>query len=149
MLFKHAALGEEKVFGVFQNVEVSSFTTGYGVAYAVAAASFDGTKAIFASSAAAARQLHWVGIASKDISPNAYGPIQMFGMCASVFISNVGTSVTINTGDSLVPGALAGGLFCIAAPTWAASGFGVVVACSVNPAISAQGWVSGFVKKML
>lgn len=148
MLFKHAALGDERAFGTFRNVEASSLTTGYAVALAAAAASFNGTNACLAGSAATGRQTGWIGIAVQDIAPNAYGLIQTYGYCASVFLSNVGTSITITLGDACVPGALAGGLFS-AVPTWLNAGFGVAVAISTPAAVSATGWMSAFVKKML
>src|SRR5690348_7440564 len=104
MLWKHAAQGDERGFGTYKNVEASSLTTGYGVAYASASASFDGTQVALAGSGAVGRQFGFIGIAVKDIAPNAYGLIQTHGATASVWISNVGTSITINVGDPLVPG---------------------------------------------
>jgi hypothetical protein len=150
MLFKHAAQGDERIYATYKNVEASSLTTGMLVALAQAAASFDGTQACLAGTAAVGRQQGWIGVASRDIAPNAYGIIQMYGPIASVYISNVGSSITFTTGDALVPGALAGGAFCIGAPTWAASGFGVIV-CSANGmnTVSATGWTSGFMRHML
>ena len=148
MLFKHAAQGDEKIFGTYKNVEASSLTTGYAVALAAAAASFDGTNACLAGTAATGRQINFIGIAARDIAPNAYGIVQHFGLCASVFISNVGSSITITLGDACVPGALAGGVFS-AVPTWLNSGFGVVIAVSCPAAVSAAGYMSGFVKRVL
>ena len=145
MLLKHAALGDERIFGVYKNVEASSLTTGYAVALAAAAASFDGTQACLAGTAATGRQINWIGIASKDISPNAYGLVQQYGLCASVFISNAGTSITITLGDACVPGALGGGVYS-AVPTWLNSGFACVIAVSCPAAVSATGWMSGFMK---
>lgn len=149
MLLKHSARGDEKIFTTYQNVEASSLTTGFAAAIATASASFNGTQVMFASSAAADRKQNWIGIAAADIAPNAYGLIQQYGPCASVYISNVGSSITINVGDALAPGALSGGLFCLAAPTWLASGFGVVIASNTPPAVSATGWMSGFIRHML
>lgn len=146
MLFKHAALGDEKIFGTYQNVEASSLTTGYAVALATASASFNGTQACLAGTAAFGRQVNWIGIAAKDIAPNAYGLVQMYGPVASVFISNVGSSLTLGVGAPMVPGALAGGLFCIAAPTWATGGFAFLVLSNDLPAVSATGWASGFMR---
>src|SRR5689334_3862261 len=98
MLFKHAARGDEKIYGTYQNVEASSLTTGYAVAIAqgTSGASFNGTQVCLAASGATGRQTGWIGIAAQDIAPNAYGIVQMFGPVASVFVSNVGTSITIN-----------------------------------------------------
>jgi len=151
MLFKQAARGDERIYATYQNVEASSLTTGYAVALAqgTSGASFNGTQACLAGSGAVGRQLGWIGIAAQDIAPNAYGLVQVYGAVASVFVSNAGTSITINSGDSCVPAALAGGVYCIAAPTWAASGFAVLVASNTLPAVSATGWMSGFMRHVL
>ena len=148
MLFKQAAFGDERIFGTYQNVEASSITTGYAVALAAAAASFNGTQACLAGTAATGRQINWIGIAAKDIAPNAYGLVQQYGLCASVYLSNAGTSVTITLGDACVPGALAGGLYS-AVPTWLNSGFACVIAVSFQGsfgALSTAGYMSGFMK---
>ena len=148
MLLKHAAQGDERIFGTYKNVEASSITTGYLVALAAAAASFDGTQACFANSGATGRQINWIGVAAKDIAPNAYGLVQQYGLCASVYLSNVGSSLTITLGDACVPGALSGGAFC-AVPTWANSGFACLVCVSFGGslgALSATGYMTGFMK---
>ena len=147
MLFKQAARGDERIYGTYQNVEASSLTTGYAVAIALGSsgASFNGTQACLAGTAATGRQTGWIGIAAYDIAPNAYGLVQVYGPVNSVFVSNVGTSITINPGDACVPGALSGGVFS-AVPTWLNSGFGVIVASNCLPAVSATGWMSGFMK---
>jgi hypothetical protein len=148
MLFKQAARGDERIYATYQNVEASSLTTGYAVALALgtAGASFSGTQACLAGTAAVGRQTGWIGIAAADIAPNAYGLVQVYGPIASVFVSNVGTSITINVGDACVPAALSGSVFSAAAPTWAISGFGVIIASNTLPAVSATGWMSGFMK---
>ncbi len=146
MLFKQAARGDERIYQTVKCVEASSLTTGYAVAICAATASFDGTQAVMAASGSALLKNMWLGIASQDIASNAYGIVQVYGPVASVFVSNVGTSITINVGDACAPGALSGGVFCLAAPTWAASGFAVLVASNTLPAVSATGWMSGFMK---
>lgn len=147
MLLKQAAQGDERIYITYKNVEASSLTTGYAVALAqgTAGASFDGTQACLAGTAATGRQTGWIGIAAKDIAPNAYGIVQVYGAVNSVFVSNVGTSITITPGDACVPAALAGGVFS-AVPTWLNSGFGVLIASNCLPAVSATGWMSGFMK---
>ena len=145
MLFKQAALGDERIFGTYKNVEASSLTTGYLVALAAAAASFDGTQVCLAGTAATGRQINWIGVAAKDIAPNSYGLVQQAGLCASVYLSNVGTSITITLGDACVPGALAGGAFS-AVPTWANAGFACLIAVSMPAAVSAAGYMSAFMK---
>jgi len=147
MLIKEAALGDERLYLTYKNVEVSSITTGYAAAVALGSsgASFDGTQCVLANSADATRKTMWIGIAAKDIAPNAYGIIQVYGPVNSVFVSNVGTSITINAGDACVPGALAGGVFS-AVPTWLNSGFACLIASNTLPTVSATGWMSGFMK---
>ena len=151
MLIKEAALGDERLYLTYKNVEASSLTTGYAVALAqgTSGASFDGTQACLAGTAATGRQTGWIGIAARDIAPNAYGIVQVYGPVNSVFVSNVGTSITINSGDACAPAALSGSVFCLAAPTWAASGFAVIVASNTLPAVSATGWMSGFMRHVL
>jgi hypothetical protein len=148
MLFKQAALGDEKWFGTYKNVEASSLTTGYLVALAAAAASFNATNVCLAGTAATGRQINWIGVAAQDIAPNAYGLVQTGGLCASVFLSNVGTSLTITLGDAMVPGALAGGAFC-AVPTWLNSGFAALICVSFGGslgAVSSAGYASAYMK---
>jgi hypothetical protein len=148
MLVKSAALGDERIFGTYKNVEASSLTTGYLVALAAAAASFDGTQACLAGTAATGRQINWIGVAAKDIAPNAYGLVQQYGLCASVFLSNVGTSLTITLGDACVPAALPGSAFC-AVPTWANAGFAALICVSFGGslgALSSTGYMTAFMK---
>lgn len=148
MLFKQSARGDERIYATYQNVEASSLTTGYAVAVALGAsgASFNGTQACLAGTAAIGRQSNWLGQAASDIAPNAYGLVQVYGPVNSVFISNVGTSLTFGVGAYLVPGALAGSLFCASAPTFANSGFAFMTCSNDLPAVSATGWVSGFMR---
>lgn len=140
MLFKWAARGDEKAFMTIQNVSASSITTGYPVVLAQAAASFNGTQAIVG---AGAGPTGFIGIAFQDIPPNAYGLIQNLGPTASVFLSNVGTSITINLGDPLVPGPSG---FFSGAPTYANGGFKYIIATNVPLAVSAAGYASGYVR---
>lgn len=127
MLWKHAARGDEKAFMTVKCVEASSITLGSGVAIKVATgASFDGTSAVMTRSGTAGDLPGFIGVAVQDIASNAFGLIQTFGFCASVLLSNVGTSVTITFGDPLIPSPSAG-LLSSGAPTYAASGFGYVL----------------------
>lgn len=149
MLWKHAARGDEKAFMTVKCVEASSITTGYGAAIKIATgASFDGTQAVMTRSGTAGDLPGFVGIAVQDIASNAYGLIQTFGFCASVLLSQVGTSITIAFGDPLIPSPLAGALSS-GAPTYAASGFGWVVASNVpSNTLSTSGplYASGYVR---
>ena len=149
MLFKQAALGDERAFMTIKNVESSSITTGYGVALAVATGvSFDGTQAVMSLSTATANLPGFLGISVKDIPSNQYGLVQIFGNCVSVLISQMGTSITIGVGNPLIPSTVAGALFS-AAPTYAASGFNFVLASNTpTNTLSTAGplYISGFIR---
>lgn len=111
-----------KLYIPVKNVSASSFTNGYGVALAIAGNSFDGAQAVLPASGTAGNLPGFIGVASGDIASNGFGLVQCWGFAASVYISQQATSITINQGDPLVPGAEAGGLASLA-PTYAASGF--------------------------
>lgn len=151
MLFKQAARGDERAFVTVKNVEASSLTTGMGVALRLGtAASFDGSSAVRAASGTTADLPGFLGVAVQDIPSNAFGLVQTYGNCLSVLISQQNTSITINTADPLIPGPLAGG-FASGAPTYAASGFGYVIASNVPTNTTSQAaplYASGFVRCM-
>lgn len=140
MLFKWAARGDEKAFMSIQNVSASSITTGFPVLLAAAAASFNGTQAIVGANTG---NTGFIGIAFQDIPPNAYGLIQNLGPTASVFLSNVGTSLTINLGDPLTPGPAG---FFSANPLFNVGGLKYILATNVPLAISAAAYCSGYVR---
>lgn len=149
MLWKHAAQGDERAFMTVKCVEASSLTTGYLVALRVGTnASFDGTQAVRAASGTTADLPAFIGVAAMDIASNAYGRVQTYGPVASVAFSNQGTSITINVGDPLVPGAAAGNATSLA-PTYAASGFKYILASNTPAAISAAGYMSGWIRGIL
>lgn len=132
-------------------VEASSLTTGYLAAIRVGtSASFDGTQAVMAKSGNGADLPAFIGVSVKDIASNAYGLVQTYGPVASVWISNQGSSITINVGDPLVPGAAPGGATSLA-PTYAASGFKYILASNVptGSCISATAWISGWIRGVL
>lgn len=149
MLFKHAALGDERAFMTIKNVEASSITLGYAVAIKIAtAASFDGTQAVMTRSGTAADLPGFIGIATQNIPSNQYGLVQCFGNCASVLVSNVGTSITITVGNPLIPSPVAGALYS-GAPTYAASGFNWVILSNAPTNTLSQAaplYVSGFIR---
>lgn len=149
MLFKQAALGDERAFLTIKNVEASSITTGMGVSLRIGTtASFDGTSAIRSISTQAADLPGFLGVAVRDIPSNQYGLVQIFGNISSVLVSNVGTSITFTTGDPLIPSPVAGALSS-GAPTYAASGFGYVLASNVPINTLSQAaplYISGFVR---
>lgn len=131
----------ERVYVYVKNVEGATITTGLPVAYALGAASNDGVNAVVAN--AAGDYPGFIGIALNDIPNNEYGRIQFAGYVNSILVSNVGTSITINAGDPLVPGPA--GMFS-GAPTYANSGFKWVVANGVPAAVSAAAYVSGLIR---
>lgn len=149
MLFKHAALGDERAFLTGKNVEASSITTGMGVALRIGTtASFDGTSVVRAASGNAADLPGFIGISVRDIPSNSYGLIQCFGNTASVLLSVTTTSITITAGDPLIPGAVAGTMFS-GVPTYAASGFNWVIASNppqITLSNAAPQYSSGFVR---
>ncbi len=129
---------QEKVFISVSNTSGTTITTGYGVSYQLGASN-DGMQAQLASVAANG----FVGVAVKDIAINDIGLVQIAGFVNSVLLSNVGTSITVNAGDPLVP-APAG--FASSAPTYANSGFRMVFASNVPVAVSAVAYASGLIK---
>lgn len=148
MLFKQASRGDERIYQTIKNVEASSLTTGYGVALRVGtAASFDGINAVLSDSDNAADLPAWVGVAAQDIASNAYGLIQSYGLVASVLLSHIGSSLTVNSGDPLVPGKGAGGFFS-GAPTYANSGFKYILASNTPAAISGTAYMSGIMTRL-
>lgn len=149
MLFKQAARGDERAFVTVKNVEASSITTGYSCGIKIAtSASFDGTSAVMMRTGTAGDLPGFLGVAVQDIASNAFGLIQTFGNVLSVLLSNVGTSVTINFGDPLIPSPLAGA-FSSAVPSYAASGFGWVFASNPPTNTLSQAsplYCSGFIR---
>lgn len=131
----------EKVFISVKNVEGATITVGLPVAYALGAASNNGINAVVAN--AAADYPGFIGIAVRDIPNNEYGRVQISGFVSSILLSNVGTSITINAGDPLVPSPAG---FFSGAPTYANSGFKWLQAQNVPVAISASGYASGLLR---
>ncbi len=149
MLFKQAALGDERAFVTGKNVEASSLTTGMAVALRIGtAASFDGTSVVRAASGNGSDLPGFLGIAVKDIPSNAYGLIQIYGNTASVMVSVTTTSITFTAGDPLIPSAVAGTMFS-GVPTYLLSGFNWVICSNPSTVTLSQAaplWVSGFVR---
>lgn len=128
-----------------QSVEGASLTNGFLVGYRTAAASFNMNAAVLVASGTAADLPGFIGVAAADIADTSYGLALCWGYAASVRWSNVGSSITINSGDPLVAGADRGGAFSLA-PTYAASGLKFLLASAVPAAISATGWMSGLAR---
>ena len=143
MLFRRLnRSGAENVYRVIQNVEGATITAGLPVALQILASN-DGVQATIAN--ASADYPGFIGVATKEIANNDFGLIQTSGFVSSVLISNVGTSITINAGDPLVPAAAG---FFSAAPTYANSGFKWLAASNVPAAISAAAYASGLIKML-
>jgi hypothetical protein len=128
-----------------QNVDGSgSITTGMGVAMVLAGASINGYAVVKNT---AALQPGFVGVASKDIPINGFGEAQVWGLAASVYVSNVGTSITVNAGNAFRPGAQAGGFFSGQATGETLSTLAYRWVTSADTiTISGLTWVRGFVR---
>jgi len=130
----------EKVYIGIKNVEGATMTVGLPVAY-VLGTSADGVNAVIAN--AAADFPGFIGVVVRNIANNDYGQVQIAGWVNSILLSNVGTSITVNAGDPLVPSAAG---FASAAPAYANSGFRWIAASNVPVAISAAAYASGLLR---
>lgn len=120
-----------------------SITTGYGVRLVTTAASFDGL-AVVQSTAAAIKDFH--GIVVKDIPINGFGKATTYGYVASVAISNVGTSITVTAGNTLIPGAVGGTFFSSITDAAMTTVLNKYVVTGQTTTVSALAWVSGFIR---
>jgi hypothetical protein len=129
----------EKTFISVRNVGAASLGRGYGAN--MVHTSTNGVDVV----AAGAGATGFVGIATQDIAVNDYGLVQTSGWVASVRISNVGSSITINPNDPLVPAAAG---FFSAAPTYVNSGNRWVFASNLpaSRVVSAASYVSGLIR---
>jgi hypothetical protein len=136
----------ESIRVAFKNVDGGgSITTGYGIALATSAVSFDGLSST-RSTAALIRD--FFGVVAKDTPINGFGKATVYGYAASVVISNVGTSITVTAGNSLIPGAVAGTFFSSLTDAAMTTVFNKVIVSGVTTTISALAWISGFVHGM-
>lgn len=129
----------ENVYRVVRNVEGATITTGLPVS--LVNTSTDGVAAVISD--AAGNHPGFIGVAVQDIANNDFGRIQTSGFVNSILVSHVGSSITINAGDPLVPGPVG---FFSAAPTYANSGFKFLSASNVPVAVSAAAYASGLIK---
>lgn len=129
----------ENVYRIVKNVEGATITTGLPVS--LVNTSTDGVSAVIAN--AAADYTGFIGVANQDIANNDYGRVQISGFVNSILLSHVGTSITINAGDPLVP---APSGFFSGAPTYANSGFKFLFASNVPVAVSGSAYASGLIK---
>lgn len=146
----------EKVLINIQNVDASSITTGYGVALnvgdAAAVVSTDGVQSLIMGTNAAIVP-GFIGVALRDIAPNAYGLVQVWGYAASIALSGVGSSLTVGvltgaTNSLLTPTAGIKGTFTSTLTPQAISTFcGKYIINALTTGISAHpSWTSGFVR---
>lgn len=138
----------EKVQLMVKNVDGSgSITTGWGAMFATAGASIDGISSTKLTGAAVKG---FVGVATQDIAINGFGLVTAWGFVNSVQISNVGSSITITAGDTLIPGAVAGTFFSsVTAQALSTLLYKYVVAATTIPtALSslAESYISGIVR---
>lgn len=122
-----------------------SITTGFGIRIVTTAASFDGVSSI-QSTAAAIKSFY--GVVAKDVAINGFGKATVFGYAASVVISNVGTSITVTAGDTLIPGAVAGTFFSSVTDAAMTTVLNKYILAGATNTISALAWVTGFVHGM-
>lgn len=131
-------------------VQASSATTGYGVNLHVGVNSFDGNAVNLADSDVTADLPGFIGVANSDIASTSYGLVQCWGFAASVYLSQYGTSVTVNQGNCLVPGKEAGGLGS-AVSTYLNAGFKFIVASNTPATVSmakTANYCSGLVRAL-
>lgn len=138
----------EKIQIMVKNVDGGgSITTGFGAMLVMAGASIDGISATKSTGAAVKG---FVGVSTQDIAINGFGLVTAWGFVNSVQISNVGTSITITAGDTLLPGAVAGTFFSsITAQAMSTLLYKYVVAATTVPVDLSnlnQSFVSGVVR---
>lgn len=136
----------ESIRVAFKNVDGGgSITTGYGIRLVTTAASFDGISAV-QSSAAAIKDFY--GIVAKDVPINGFGKATVWGYAASIVLSNVGTSITVTAGNTLIPGAVAGTWFSSITDAAMTTVLNKYIVAGQTNTVSALAWVSGFVRGM-
>ena len=124
-----------------------SITTGFGAMLVMAGASIDGISAVKST---AAGGKGFVGVSVQDIAINGFGLVTSWGHVGSVQLSNVGTSITVTAGDTLIPGAVAGTFFSsVTAQAMSTLLYKYVVAATTVPVDISnlnQSFVSGVVR---
>lgn len=137
---------QESARVAFKNVDGGgSITTGWGVALATSAASFDGVNV---TKSTAALWKGFNGVSAFDVPINGFGKATVWGYAASIAISNVGTSITVTAGDVLIPGAVAGTFFSSITDQALSTLVYRYVLSGQSQTISALAHVQGFVKGM-
>lgn len=126
-----------------KNVDGATITTGMGVCFVVSGASIDGVNAVKST---AANQKGFTGIAEEDIPVNGYGVVCVAGFTNSVLISNVGTSITVTAGDTLINAAVAGTFFSSITGQAMSTLLYKYVVTADSATISAAAYVRGIVR---
>lgn len=124
-----------KLFVPIKNGTAASFTNGFAVGLACVGNSVTGVDAVLMASGTAGNLPGFLGVANGDIASGSFGLAQCWGLAASVYLSQYGTSVTVTLGDALVPGAEAGGLGSTV-PTYLNAGFKYAIVVSAPAALS-------------
>jgi len=135
--------GAENVFRTIENKEGATITTGLPVS--LVNTSTDGVRAVISNGAA--DHPGFIGVAVEDIANNDFGLVQTSGFVNSILLSHVGSSITINVNDPLVPSPSG---FFSSAPTYANSGFTWLQASNLPASlvVSAASYASGLIKGM-
>lgn len=124
-----------------------SITTGFGAMLVTAGASIDGISAVKSTGAGVKG---FVGVSVQDIAINSYGLVTAWGYVASVQLSNVGSSITVTAGDTLIHGAVAGTFFSsVVAQTMSTLLYKYVIGATTVPVDISnlnQSFVSGIVR---
>jgi hypothetical protein len=132
----------EVVDVAFTNVRGATLTLGHAVGVCGLAASLSGNNAVSPTEANP-----FQGISLSDVPVNGVGMARAYGVVSSVFVFAVGSSVTVNAGDVMGPGAAASlgvnstGVRTVLAPVYAATAAGAAI-CSPG------GYVKGFVRAL-
>ena len=140
----------ERVQLMVKNVDGGgSITTGLGANLVTAGASIDGISSIRMTGASIKG---FCGVSTQDIAINGFGLVTAWGYVNSVQLSNVGSSITVTAGDTLLPGAVAGTFFSvITAQAMSTLLYKYVVAATTVPVdISnlTQSYVAGIVRAL-
>lgn len=134
------------------NSEVSSLTTGLGVALAIGnedvVASADGVSAVMFT-ASTELNAAWVGVAKSDIAPNTFGPVIAWGFADSIALSQeADVTVGLLAGASLlIPGAQNGTFTSSLAPQAISTFLGhYVINATTQSTNGAIHYTKGFVR---
>ncbi len=132
----------EVVDVAFTNVRGATLTLGHGVGVCGLAASLSGNNAVSPTEANPVQ-----GVSLSDVPVNYVGMARAYGVCNSVFVFAVGSSVTVNAGDVIGAGAAGSlgfnstGVRTVLGPVTALTAAGAAI-CSPG------GFITGFVRAL-